>query len=121
MHLESAGKDWELGFMKKHTQLSLRKPENTNLARLTSCNQTNVFQFFENYKKVMSRYNFPSTRIINLHESRVTSVLHAPKFIAHYGAKQIGLTVSAERGQLVKFEGIITEEGKALPPASVFT
>lgn len=43
-------------------------------------------------------------------------MLQAPKFITHYGAKLIGLTVSAETGQLVTFEGIITEEGKALPP-----
>lgn len=41
-NLLSAGKDWMKLFMKRYPILSLRKPENTSMARVSGFNKTNV-------------------------------------------------------------------------------
>lgn len=42
---KSAGEDWLYSFMRRHRNLTIRKPENTSLSRLTSLNKTNVETF----------------------------------------------------------------------------
>lgn len=115
-----AGIDWMKSFRKRNTNISLRKPENTSLARATSFNKVNVDNFFKNYKEVLELYKFEPKHILNLDETGITTVLPCPKVLAEKGKKQVGQMVSAERGQLVTFVGIITANGNALPPAYVF-
>ena len=97
-----AGVDWLRGFMSRHkVSLSLRKPENTSLAREVGFNKTRVNKFFDNYKKVLEKYQFTPDRIYNLDEMGLTTVLNPPKVVAPKGKKQVGLIYSAERGELV--------------------
>ena len=107
-------------FMKSNPQVSLRKPENTSLARSTGFNKTNVEEFFANYINVMERYKFKPHRILNIDETGVTTVQQSPKVIAKRGKKQVGQAVSAERGELVTFCGIITADGNTIPLCFVF-
>ena len=50
---KQAGVEWLKGFMKRHQEHLLRKPENTRLHCSTSLNQRNVSQFFDNYEEVL--------------------------------------------------------------------
>lgn len=107
---KTAGLDWMKGFMKRHQRLSLRKPENTSIARNLNFNQHNVL-FFNNLEMVKGKHNFPPDMIINIDESGLTTVLEAPKEIAPTGVTQIGQTVSAERGEFVTICGIVSAAG----------
>ena len=117
---KSAGLDWMKSFMRRHRELSLRKPENTSLARAIGFNQVNIAAFFRNYAKVMDRFKFLPNRIFNIDETGITTAVQAPKIIAPTGKKQVGQIVSGERGELVSFCGIISAAGTTIPPVMIF-
>lgn len=115
-----AGKDWAAGFRNRNQELSLRKPENTSAARSFAFNKTAVAEFFDNFERIMLRYKFTPDRIVNLDETGINTVLPTPKVLAEKKQRQVGQIVSAERGELVTFCGIVTATGAALPPVYIF-
>lgn len=76
--------------------------------------------FYDNYKKVLRKYNFTPDRIFNLDETNIMTVVQAPNVIAQTGIKQVGQSVSAERGQLINMYGIGNAIGNSLPPVFIF-
>jgi len=117
---QMAGLDWVQGFMKRHTNLSLRRPENTSMSRVTAFNQTAVTEFQDNLVRCFEKYNFPAHKIFNLDETGITTVVDAPNIIAAKGTKQVGQVTSAERGTLVTMCAIVSADGNSLPPVFVF-
>lgn len=117
---ETASDDWLKGFMSRHKDLAVRKPESTSLSRATSFNKTNVNNFFEKLSIVLRKYNFPAHMIFNADETGCSTVTIPPKVIAVRGSKQIGQVTSAERGTLVTTLFFINAAGGFLPPIFVF-
>jgi hypothetical protein len=56
-----AGIDWLQGFMKRHKNLTLRKPENTSLLRATAFKKSIVF--FNNYKRALKSWKFAADSV----------------------------------------------------------
>lgn len=53
---QSAGLEWLRSYRRRHSSLSLRKPQLTSIARATAFNAYNVRRFFDNLKSVMRRF-----------------------------------------------------------------
>lgn len=117
---EKAGRRWLQKFMKRHRDLSLRKPENCSLSRATAFNAHTVGQFFNNLEKVMSKYKFAPSNIYNCDETGLLTVTDAPKIIAPCGSKQVAQISSGERGTLVTMLNFISAIGNTVPPVFIF-
>ncbi|CAK1582745.1 unnamed protein product [Parnassius mnemosyne] len=105
--IKIASDDWLKGFMGRHKDLTVRKPESTSLSRATSFNKTNVNSFFEKLSTVLRKYNFPPHMIFNADETGCSTVTNPPKVIAERGSKQIGQVTSAERGRNISNNSVL--------------
>lgn len=69
-----AGKDWLKFFLKRHPELSIRKPENTSAARAAGFNRVVVTTFFYFLANVFDKHSLTPDRIYNCDETGVSVV-----------------------------------------------
>lgn len=116
----SASKDWLWCFMRRHPDLTLRKPQATSLGRVTAFNRHNVKTFFTNLKEVVERFKIEAHNIWNMDESALTTVQKPIAVVAQRGTRNLGSVTSAERGVLVTLALAVSAGGVCLPPFYVF-
>lgn len=114
-----AGQEWLDGFLRRHNDISLRKPEPTSAARAQAFNRPQVKKFFDNYKEYVDKYQFNANRIYNVDESGLSTVQRPQKILATVGRKQVGAITSAERGSNVTVVCCMNT-GSHVPPFMIF-
>lgn len=117
----TAGKDWLSGFLNRHQDLSIRKPENTRAARAMGFNRVAVSQFFSLLTNVLDKFRFGPEKIWNCDETGISVVPKTrSKVISRRGRKQVGALTSAERGTTVTVEVCFNAAGTYMPPMFIY-
>ncbi|XP_047124175.1 uncharacterized protein LOC101240849 [Hydra vulgaris] len=117
---EAAGEDWFSAYLKRHKKLSIRKPEATSQARVSSFNPTNVQKFYNNLQTILNRLKLESGDIWNMDETGITTVQTSDHIVAKKGFKQIECFTSAEGGNLVTVAVAVSASGNSIPPFFIF-
>ncbi|XP_072380273.1 uncharacterized protein [Diabrotica undecimpunctata] len=115
-----ASKKWVYGFLSRHRNISLRKPEATSYARATGFNKNAVQSFFNDLESIYNKHHLTPDRIWNIDETGVTTVQKLSKVLAQRGKKQVGGLKSAERGVNVTIVAAMSASGNFLAPAFIF-
>ena len=115
-----AGPDWLQGFLSRHPELSLRKPQPTNIARAIGFNKEQVRNFFEIYKNILTSHNYSPMRVWNVDETGVSTVHKPANIIASKGARAVGKMTSGEKGKTVTVICAMNAAGSYIPPLFIF-
>lgn len=114
---KQAGKDWFYAFMKRHSNLSMRLPEQISLNRAKGFNYQNVREFFSNYNDVLSVANFDAFSIYNMDETGFSTVpTKIGKIVAEKGVKRVGILSAQERGSMITMALAVNAAGVTVPP-----
>lgn len=115
-----AGLDWVRGFRSRNPEITLRKPENTSIARAMAFNKPNIAKFFKTYQEIIEKYKLGPEKIYNVDESGISTVQNPPKIFASTGKKQVGTIAGAERGIHITVVCCTNPLGSYIPPAFIF-
>lgn len=116
-----AGIDWLKGLVKRHPDISYRKPEPTSAARAMGFNRVSVGKFFQLLEKIYDKHKLTPHRIYNVDETGVSTVPKShTKILASCGKRQVGTLTSAERGKLMTTILCFNAVGNYMPPMFIF-
>ncbi|KAJ0169726.1 hypothetical protein K1T71_014332 [Dendrolimus kikuchii] len=116
-----AGVDWLKGFLKRHPDITYRKPEPTSAARAMGFNRVAVGKFYELLETVYDKHKITPQRIFNVDETGVSTVPKCySKILASTGKRQVGTLTSAERGKLMTTIICFSAVGNYMPPMFIF-
>jgi hypothetical protein len=118
--LNMAGHDWLELFLKRHPEISIRKPEGTSQNRISAFNKTEVDRFFNNLLTVIEKNKFPESRIFNVDETGISTVQKPAKILAPKGQKQVGSVISWERGKNVTVVCAVSAVGQFISHMFIF-
>lgn len=116
-----AGRSWLRLFLRRHPELSVRKPMGTSFSRKEGFNKASVGKFFDLMDAAFGEHNYPPDRIFNVDETGLTIVQSKkPQVVGKRGKRQIGVLTSAERGSLTTLICCMSAGGTFVPPMVIF-
>ncbi|KAF2890810.1 hypothetical protein ILUMI_15363 [Ignelater luminosus] len=111
-----AGPDWLEGFLKRNTNISVRKPESTSINRIEGFNKKEVELFYKNLEELMVKNKYEAHQIFNMDETGVYTVQEPGNILAKTGQKRVGTVTSWERRKTVTVVCAINFAGVYVPP-----
>jgi hypothetical protein len=110
-----AGADCFSNFLKRHKGLSLRQPESMSSARMTGFNKENAKQIYDRGSEVVSIHPPGGTKIWNMGETAITTVLKLNKIVVGREDKRAEVT-SAELGVLITAAAVVAAQSTFMYP-----
>ncbi|XP_053376521.1 uncharacterized protein LOC128547554 [Mercenaria mercenaria] len=119
---QKAGYDWYEGFMRRHKQLAIRKPEGLSAARAKMLNQNVVTAYFKLLSGTIEKCNLHTkgAQIYNVDETGMNTVHQPAKVIGQKGKKNIHSKTSGDRGENVTAVVCASASGHFIPPMIIF-
>lgn len=115
------GKKWFYAFMRRHSELSVRVPESTSIARAQGFNRERVEAYFKLLEKVYDEVQLTPDRLFNMDESNLSTVQDGQsKILSQKGKKRIGALTSQERGESVTCVVCMSAAGWFIPPMLIY-
>ena len=121
LHGSRIGHGWWHRFLKRQTDVTLRRGDNTAHVRMEAINQQTLKQYFELLNDTLREHdllNSPS-QIYNMDESGVTLDPKAPNVVAVKGTKKVRYRSSGRKGQ-VTIVACGNAAGQVIPPMVIF-
>ena len=118
--IRMAGYDWLCGFLSRHPELSIRKPEVTNIARAVGFNKAQLQKFFEIHRSLLTRDEYTPMQVWNMDETGITNLHKLGNIIASKGSKSVGKITSGEKGRTVTVICASNAAGGYIPPMIIF-
>ena len=118
---QSAGRFWFQGFMRRHENLSSRKPENLSAARAAGMNKTVVRSWFDTYAQLVDELELGDKpdRIWNCDESGVNDQFDQGRVVAEVGQPCYRIT-PGEKGTTTTLLAAFNAAGEFGPPMVIF-
>ena len=115
-----AGEDFVRGFLKRHHDLSLRKPEAISLNRVFGLNEDNIKIYFSNLENLLDKYHFEPHQIFSCDESGLSCVHKPLKGISSTGKRCVSSVTSGEKGVTTTILCAYNSFGHYVPPMVIF-
>ena len=115
-----AREDFVRGFLKRHPDLSLRKPEAISLNRVFGLNEDNIKIYFSNLENLLDKYHFEPHQIFNCDESGLSCVHKPLKVISSTGKRCVSSVTSGEKGVTTTILCAYNSVGHYVPPMMIF-
>jgi len=120
---EMAGEDWVTQFLKRHSNLSVRKPEGMSIGRAIGFNKEKTKRFYDLLKSVLFNGEtlvIPDCNIVNVDETGLTICQRPQKVVAEKGKRCVSTLTSAEKGKTVTVICCVSAIGTFIPPMIIF-
>ena len=108
-----AGKDWLMGFLKRHLVQA------TNIIHTVGFNKPLVERFYSIYRELIKRYEYKPSKIWNIDETGIMCVHRPEKIMASKGVREVAKITCGERGKTVTVISVMIVIGY-LPPLFIF-